>query len=302
MRKALEAGPLAETAVFAKPRWVRRKTVQRALTRAVALLVALAGSVLYLIPLVWMVSASLSTNAEVLSYPTSWIPKRILLSNFPKAFEYIKYWMYVRNTVIITVAATMGALFSSSIVAYGFARLRARLKDVLFLVLLATMMLPIHVRLVPIYLIWRKLEMIDTYAPLIVPAWLGGGPFFIFLLRQFYATLPPALDDAAKIDGCSYLGTWWRIVLPLSKPALATVAIFSFFGHWNNFLGPLIYLNDPDKYTLALGLRFFQTDYGITEWNLMMAGTLVAVLPPLAIFFFAQKTFVQGIVMTGIKG
>jgi len=302
MTEAFRTRSMDRRVVSAKPRWMHGKAFQEAASGTIAFLIALAGSALFLFPLVWMLVSSVSSLGETYAYPPRWIPKRILLSNFPEAFKFIPYWRYMRNSAIVTVQATIGALVTSSLVAYGFARVPAPGSSVLFLLLLATMMLPMHVRLVPVYLLWRALKLTDTYVPLIAPAWMGGSPFFFFLLRQFYSSLPKALDDAARIDGCSYLAIWWRIVLPLSKPALATVAIFSFFGNWNSFLGPLIYLNDPDKYTVPLALPFFTQEQQVPELNLLMAATLVFVLPPLAVFFFAQKTFVQGIVMTGIKG
>ena len=282
--------------------WRRRKSVQVALGKSVSLILILAGSVVLLIPLVWMLSASLKTEAEVFIYPPRWIPKKFLWTNYVRAMTTIKYPLYVRNTVIITVGAMIGEMFSASLVAYGFARLRARGKDFLFLVLLSTLMLPYQVTLVPTYLLFRTLGWLNTYLPLIVPGWLGGGAFFIFLLRQFYGSLPLELDDAAKIDGCSLFGIYWRIMLPLSKPALATVAIFSFFAHWSDFMGPLIYLTKPEMYTLSLGLQFYTSAFGNVEWNLVMAGTLVSILPPMLVFFLFQKTFVQGIALTGLKG
>jgi multiple sugar transport system permease protein len=162
--------------------------------------------------------------------------------------------------------------------------------------------LPYHVRLVPTYLMFQKLGWLNTYLPLIVPGWLGGGAFYVFLLRQFYSTLPVELDDAAKIDGCSLVGIYWRIIVPLSKPAFATVAIFSFFADWSDFLGPLIYLSKPQMYTLSLGLQFYPTTRGQLHWGILMAGTVLSILPPLIVFFLAQKTFVQGIALTGLKG
>ena len=285
----------------AQPRFWRRKSVLRVTYRFLAFLIVAVCAVAFLMPIAWMLSASVSTNTEIFMYPPHWIPERIRLSNYPEAFRVIQYWLYVRNTAIIAVSATLGAVLTSSLVGFGFSRLRARGRNALFIALLATMMLPGHVTLVPVYLIFRSLHWTDTYLPLIVPSWLGGGPFFIFLLRQFYATLPQELDDAAKIDGCGFFGIWWRLLLPLSKPALATVGLFSFFNHWNDFLGPLIYLTTPERYTISVGLQFYVM-FGRIDWSLLMAATVVTVIPPLLAFFFAQRTFVQGIVMTGLKG
>ena len=192
-------------------------------------------------------------------------------------------------------------MLSASVVAYAFARLRWPGRDFLFIVVLATLMLPGQVTMIPIYLIFRELHWIDTLLPLIVPAWLGGGAMFIFLLRQFFLTIPVELEEAARIDGASSFGIYLRIMLPLSKPILVTIAVFSFIQHWNDFMGPLIYLNSTDKMTLALGLRVFQGTYG-SDWHLMMAASTAVLLPVLIIFFFAQKQFVRSIVLTGIKG
>ncbi len=195
----------------------------------------------------------------------------------------------------------VGTLLSSSIVAYGFARLRARGRDVLFMILLSTMMIPPQVTMIPVFALFKLLNWTDTFKPLIIPNFFGGA-FFIFLLRQFYMTIPIELDDAAKIDGCSYLGIFSRIILPLTKPALATVAIFSFMWSWNDFMDPLIYLNSRDKLTLTLALNRFTGMYGMTAWNLLMAASLVVALPCFVLFFFAQRYFIQGIVVTGLKG
>jgi ABC-type glycerol-3-phosphate transport system permease component len=189
-------------------------------------------------------------------------------------------------------------------VAYAFARLRAPGRDLLFLLVLSTMMLPQQVTMIPRFILFKELGWYNTFKPLIVPAYFGGGAFAIFLLRQFYMTLPLELDDAATIDGCSRFRIFWNIILPLSKPALATIAIFSFFANWNNLMGPLIYLRSEEKRTLALGLTYFRDETGQTmvPWNLLMAVSLTVAVPPLAVFFFFQRTFVQGIALTGIKG
>ncbi len=281
--------------------WWRRKSVQEARHRAIAFALIIVGAAFTLLPLVWMVSASLSTKVEVMMYPPRWIPKRLLFSNYLKAVTIIEFGMYFRNTVVMTLEALVGEVLTASLVAFGFARLRSRSRDVLFIVLLSTMMMPYHVQLIPTYLLFRYLGWLDTFLPLVVPGWFGGGAFYIFLLRQFYATLPRELDDAAQIDGCGAFGVYWRILLPLSKPALATVAIFSFFSHWSDFLGPLIFLSRPKLYTLSLGLQFYVTAMGQVQWHLLMAATLLTLLPPVFMFFISQKTFVQGIALTGLK-
>jgi ABC-type glycerol-3-phosphate transport system permease component len=230
-----------------------------------------------------------------------WIPHQVQLQNYVDATTVIPFWRYTLNSIYITLMVVIGAVASSSLVAFAFARLRARGRDVLFIILLSTLMLPGEVTLVSTYLIFKFLGWLDSYNPLIVPSYFGSA-FYIFLLRQFYLTLPLELDDAAKIDGCGYLGIYARIVLPLSKPALATVAIFSFFNSWNAFQAPLIYLNTLEKYTIPIGLNFFVDQRSGTHWNQMMAASLLAMIPCLVVFFFAQRTFIQGAVLTGLKG
>jgi multiple sugar transport system permease protein len=268
---------------------------------AIATVVVLLGALVILVPFAWMVSTSVKADGEVFLVPIRWIPRRLRLENYALATTAIPFWGYAVNTVYITGLVLVGAVGSSSLVAYAFARLRARARDILFIVLLSRLMLPGEVTLVSTYLMFRYLGWLDTYNPLIVPAYFGNA-FFIFLLRQFFLTLPVELDDAAKIDGCGYFGIFARIVLPLSKPALATVAIFSFFETWNAFQGPLIYLNTMEKYTLSVGLTFFHDQYTGTPWNQMMAASLLTMLPCLVVFFFGQRTFIQGAVLAGIKG
>ena len=282
--------------------WLARRSVQTAILRIGTVVIIVAGALLLMVPLIWMVSTSLKTNAEAFLFPPRWLPRHWLWRNYIEAIRAIDFFLYVRNTVIVTVASLLGQVITSSLVGFGFARLRARGRDLLFIVLLATMMLPYQVTLVPVYLMFKQIGWLNTFLPLIVPNWLGGGAFFIFLMRQFFSTLPLELDDSAKIDGCGLFAIYSRILLPLTKPALATVAIFGFFGHWNDFMGPLIYLSKNNLYTLALGLQFYVTAHGQVKWNLMMAATCMSVLPLLIVFFSAQRTFVQGVALTGIKG
>ena len=215
----------------------------------------------------------------------------------------LPFGRYFLNTSIITFTAMFGQLLSCSIVAFSFARLRWSGRNWLFLVVLSTMMLPSQVTLIPTFLIFRVLGWLDTFLPLIVPAFFGGGPFLIFLMRQFFMTLSTELDDAARIDGCSTLGIYWRIILPLAKPVLIACAIFSFESHWNDFIHPLVYLQSQENYTLSLALHAFNSNYGRgTEWNQLMAASLVVMLPVILVFFIAQRYFIQGVVFTGIKG
>ena len=234
-------------------------------------------------------------------FPPRWIPKRLQWENFEQGLTFLPFARYFANTSYITLLSVAGQLLSSPLIAFGFAKLRARSRDTLFVLLLSTMMLPRHVTMVPLFILYRKLNWIDTYWPLIVPAF-AGAPYYIFLLRQFLLTIPQELSDAAKIDGCGYFGAYTRIFIPLSKPALATVAIFTFMSSWNDFMGPLIYISSDEKWTLTLGLSRFTGMYGETAWNQLMAVSLIIILPSILLFFFAQRLFIQGIVITGVKG
>ena len=265
---------------------------------AYALLIT--GSIVIMMPVFWMVSSALKPNHEIFLYPPQWIPQPPQWDNFVKAMTALPFDVYFRNTLIIEIGTIVGTVFSCSIVAYGFARLEAPGRNFWFIVLLSTMMLPGVVTMIPVYLIFRQLGWVNTFLPLIVPNWFGSA-FYIFLLRQFFMTIPRDFEEAARIDGANTWQIITRIVLPLSKPALATVTIFTFMGVWNDFMGPLIYLNKPETYTLALGLNFFKGQY-TSDWNMLMAASLVMMLPLVLLFFAAQKAFIEGITLTGIKG
>jgi len=262
----------------------------------------LCGGFLFLFPLAWMISTSLKPLDQTMRMPPQWIPDPIQWKNYLEAVRYIPFFTYARNTLVIAVLGTLGTILSSAIVAYGFARIEWKGRDKVFLVLLATMMVPFPVTMVPMYAVFRELHWIGTYRPLWVPAWFGASAFNVFLLRQFFMTIPRDLSDAACIDGCSELGIFWRVVAPLSRPALAVIALFHFLYCWNDFLGPLIYLINQDTFTLALGLQFYQSRQGGTPWNLLMAASTLVVTPIIALFFFTQRTFIQGITMSGLKG
>lgn len=259
------------------------------------------GAIVFMIPFAWMLSTSLKDPADIFVFPPKWIPQPVRWDNYVKALTVMPFHRFILNTVIITAGCLVGQVLSASLVAYGFARIDFKGRDVLFLLLISTMLLPGQVTMIPVFILFRTLNWIDTFKPLIVPAFFGGGAYYIFLLRQFFKTIPFDLEDAARIDGCSTFGIYTRIIMPLAKPALTTVAIFSFMSHWNDFMGPLIYINSLEKRTLALGLASFQGQY-TTEWHLLMAASVVALIPVLVIFFSLQKYFVEGIVMSGIKG
>ena len=259
------------------------------------------GMVIVLMPFLWMVSTSLKTPAAVFKIPTEWIPNPIVWANYPNAMTILPFGRFILNTAQITALAVVGATLSGSLAAFAFARLRWRGRNFMFVLVLTTLMLPFQVIMIPQFILFRELKWLDTYLPLVVPAFFGGSAFNIFLLRQYFMTISPELDDAAIIDGCSRFGVYWRIILPLSKAALMTVVIFIVQNRWQSFLVPLIYLFDQKKYTLALGLRLFQDQY-TTDWELMMAAATVTMIPVLLVFYFGQHYFIQGIVFTGVKG
>lgn len=248
-----------------------------------------------------MFSTSLKPDNQVFADHIHWIPNPIAWNNYARALAAFPFLLYLRNTTVITVLGLTGQLLTGPLVAYSFARLRWPLRDFWFIVLLGTIMIPSFVTLVPRFILFHLLGWINTFAPLVVPSFFGGTPFSVFLLRQYFLTIPLELSDAARIDGASEFTLYWRIILPLAGPAIAAVAIFSFTDHWNDFIGPLIYLNPQNLWTLSLGLLSFQTEIG-TALNLLMAASLVVVLPVLILFFTAQRWFISGIALTGIKG
>ena len=270
---------------------------------------ALAVTLVFLLswPFFWAVSSSLKDASEIYLRPPRWLPENVRFSNYVDIFSIVPFGRFLRNSVIVTVFSMVGQIVSATAVAYGFARFRFPGRNIMFGLALATLMLPREVTIIPQYLMFRQMGWLDTLYPLIVPYWFatGAGAFTIFLMRQFFMTIPYEYDQAAQIDGASSWWIFWQIILPLSKPALATATIFAFLSHWNDFWGPLIFLNTPDLFTVPLGLRWLQAspaDLGLPKEQLLIAAAIVATLPILAIYFCAQKYFVQGIVMSGIKG
>lgn len=262
-------------------------------------------SILFMFPFFWAAVSSLKTPQEINTFPPTWLPEVPQWRNYARVMEKVPFMTWVRNSLIVVVLGTSGSLLSSSVVAYSFARFEYRGRELLFLITLGTMMLPSQVTLIPQYVLFHKLGWIPSIKPLWVPAWFGGGAFNIFLLRQFIMSLPPDLDEAAVIDGASYPRIFLRIIVPLCKPAIATVAVLSFIGRWNDFIGPLIYLNTRETFTLAVGLSYFQNlpeAPGEPLQHLLMAASILAMSPILVLFFSAQRYFVQGIVLSGIKG
>ena len=257
----------------------------------------------FMLPFFWMIVTSLKSKPQVLTYPPVYIPNPIVLRNYPDALTFLPFGRYFLNTLTIAVLVIIGELLSCTIVGYGFARLRFPGRDALFLIVISTMMVPFAVRLLPLFLIFKQLDWINTFKPLIVPAFFGT-PFFIFLARQFFRGIPQDLVDAARIDGASEIGIWWRIMMPLARPVVIVIVIFSFQQVWNDFLAPLVYLSDNSKYTVALGLNAMVSQSGEASelWHWLMAASLTVIAPMALIFAVGQRYFVQGIALTGIKG
>jgi multiple sugar transport system permease protein len=263
-----------------------------------AALVAL--SIVFIAPFVWMISTSLKTGPSSIASPPQWIPDPFVWSNYPTALGKINFPIALRNTLIYAVPSVLGTVASCSLVAYGFARIRWPGRDIVFILLLATMMLPTQVTFIPLYVIYAKLGWVGTFLPLIIPTFLGNA-FFIFLLRQFFLGIPTELSDAAKIDGAGELRILTRVIIPLSWPALITVGLFTFIDKWTDFFGPLIYLQDPSLQPLSLALQTFQSGHK-TDWPLSMAASVAVTAPLVIIYFFAQRKFIEGITLTGMKG
>jgi multiple sugar transport system permease protein len=279
-------------------RWYKiQKRIERILTYAILVFL----SALILVPLIWMVSTALKERKQIFTYPPEWVPSPALWHNFSEAMTVFPFQTFVRNTLIIAGFNIVGTILTSSMAAYAFARLRFPGRDLIFMILLSTLMLPFAVIMIPRYVEFRELGWLDSWLPLIVPNWMGGSVFFTFLLRQFFRSIPRELSDAAKIDGASEFRIYWQIVMPLAKPALAVVAIFVFLDSWNDFLAPLIYISSPSKYTVSLGLSMFMGNY-TTQWAYLMAASTLMSIPTIVLFIVAQRYFVRGVVLTGVKG
>ena len=281
--------------------------VRRIIGRASLYLVLIIGTIVFTMPTVWMISTSFKHPAQSTTIPPEFIPIPFQLDGYTLSIQQFPIVQALRNTMVIEVGVLVGRLLSATLVAYGFARLRFPLRGPIFVLVLSTMMIPYHVTLIPQYLFFRELGWLNTSYPLIVPAWFGGGAFYIFLLRQFFLTIHRETDDAARIDGCGYFGIYWHVIVPMSFPALGTLAIFTFLAEWNDFLAPLIYLNDQDTQTLAIAISKWQIvasgqNYLPPTFPQIMAMSLLITIPPVLVFFFLQRHFIQGIVVTGVKG
>lgn len=304
LRRRLEVG--LGSADTDEQRYYRRqaKTAERGkqFTRLFIWVLLVVGSIAFMLPLYLMVTMALKTPAE-LATTSEWAwPQNPTFDNFRQVIQnpFVPFATLFQNTFVITVLTTLGTLISSALVAYAFARMQFRGRDRLFILVLSTMMLPGLVLMIPTYILYAKLHWVNTFYPLIVPAWFGGGAFNIFLLRQFFMTLPRELDEAAVLDGAGHWTIFSKVIIPLSIPALVTVGLFSFIFHWRDFMGPLLYLNDPNLQTLEVGLQTYRT-MNHNEWHLIMAGATLVTIPLIVIFFLGQRYFVKGIALTGGK-
>jgi multiple sugar transport system permease protein len=279
--------------------WRASRQRQTRLVKGFAYVVCTLIGFMYVFPFYWMVITALKTDQQIFQWPPALVPTTPQWQNFIESTRYIPFWLYMKNTMVICLIAVAGTLISCTLVAYGFARIRWPGREIAFIIYLSTMMLPGQVTMIPLYIVFRKLGWVGTIAPLVVPTFFGNA-FFVFLLRQFLMTIPLELTDAAHIDGANELGILWHIMLPLIKPALAAVALFTFLGNYRDFLGPLIYLTEQAQWTISLGLQMFKNMYGL-QWQLMMAASALTMLPTIVLFFLTQRTFIEGITMTGIK-
>ena len=283
-----------------QPRGLSSRRNQNRLMKALAYLIASFVALAFVFPLYWMVTTSLKTDVEIFMVPPTLIPLDPQWQNYPASTQYIPFWQYMFNTLVICALTIIGTVISCSLIAYGFARVHWPGRNVVFIIYLSTIMLPAQVTMIPLYIVFRQIGWVGTMWPLVVPAFFGNA-LYVFLLRQFFMTIPNELTDAARIDGANELGIFWRIMLPLLKPALATVALFTFVATYRDFLGPLIYLTEQNQWTISLGLKMFQNMYG-AQWQLMMAAATLTMIPTVILFFLTQRTFIEGIALTGIKG
>lgn len=279
----------------------RRKGNGDALWRGAILAVLLVGSVIMLLPFVWLVISSLKPQTQIFIFPPEWIPREIRWQNYVEALIYKPFGLYIWNTLKIVILNEIAILLAASFCGYGFARITFPGRDFWFGLVMATLMIPYVVLMVPQFIIFTRLGWIDTILPLTFPFFFGGGAFNIFLFRQFFRTLPEELADAGRIDGCSEFGIYWKIMMPLCRPALATIAVFTFLNGWNDYLAPLLYLRSDYNFTVTLGLATFRSIMN-TRWDLLMAASTAMILPIILLFFFAQRYFVEGVVLSGLKG
>lgn len=274
--------------------------VEARLVRIILYAVVFAGALLYSMPFIWMLSTSVKPGYQVYTIPPVWIPDSWDFTSYTTPWKNMPFATFYTNTVVLTVTNIIATVISSSLVAFAFARMRFRGREFLFMLVLSTLMLPSQVTLIPIYVLWSKLGLVNTLWPLIIPNFFGG-PFNIFLLRQYMMSVPLEYDDAARIDGASWFQIYYRIMMPMSAPALGVISIFAFTFNWNDFLMPLIYLNDANNFTISLGLTLLNSRYS-QQIQQTMAQTIIAIIPVLVVFFAAQRFYIQGIIISGVKG
>jgi ABC-type glycerol-3-phosphate transport system permease component len=280
------------------------KSSSERMVRSLIYVLLILGTIVMVAPFLFLISSSLKVETQVFEYPIRWIPDPVRWMNYVESLTYKPFHIYFKNTMIIAVLNQVAILVTASFCAYGFARIRFPGRDLWFGIALATMMLPYFVTMVPQFIIFSRLGWMDSFKPLTIPYFFGGGAFNIFLFRQFFRTFPEELADAARIDGASEFGIFWRIFVPLATPAYITVAIFTFLFSWNDFIGPLLYINSPEKFTVAIGLATYRSALGVgrTRWDLLMAASVAMTTPIVFLFFVLQRYFIKGVVMTGIKG
>jgi multiple sugar transport system permease protein len=272
----------------------------RQMSKAAIVLVATVGALVFVVPVVFMLRSSLMTLGQLFTFPIQWIPDPFQWGNYGEALTTVPFFLYFRNTLVLVLIVVVGTVVTATMSAYAFARLEWPGRDLVFAIVMSALLLPYAVTIVPTFLVWANLGLVGTIAPLTVPAWFGGNAFFVFLLRQFFRSLPPDLDEAAVLDGANPLQILWHVIVPLSRPALVTVALFAGLAVWNDFLNPLIYLTDSDQFTLALGLAQFKGLFN-TQWHLLMAAATVVVAPVLLAFLLTQRYFIEGISLAGVR-
>ncbi len=292
---------LLDPEVTARPSKRQSRRKGSPLGRAITVILLFLFAFMMIMPFIWLLSSSLKTQIDIFQYPPQWIPNPVMWQNYSDALTYKPFLLYFRNSLIIAGLNVIAVVFTSSFCAYGFARIRFKGRNFWFGIVIGTLFLPSVIVLVPQFIMFTRLGWVNTFLPLTVPLFFGGGAFNVFLLRQFFQTIPEELADAARIDGCGEFGIYWRIMMPLARPALITVAIFTFLNAWNDLLGPLLYLRSPDLYTVAVGLATFRGTLS-TRWDLQMAASTAVILPVVILFFLAQRYFIRGIVLTGLKG
>jgi multiple sugar transport system permease protein len=283
-----------------------RKNLSRgeSIARLIVFAILLIGAIIMIAPLAFMISSSLKVETQVFQFPIEWIPNPVQWMNYVEALTDKPFFLYLENTMVIVIFNQIAILLTASLVGYGFARIKFPGRDLWFGIALATLMLPYYVTMVPQFILFSHFGWMNSNLPLIIPYFFGGGAFNVFLFRQFFRTIPEDLSDAARIDGCSEFDIYWRIIVPLSTPVFITVSIFTFLFSWNDFIGPLLYINSPEKFTVALGLAQYRSMLGVgrTRWDLLMAASVAMTAPIVLLFFILQRYFIKGVVMTGLKG